>query len=135
MFLVFFVTSAVLLPFAYFKSLLYKLKQILKSQTTMEYAKSIAEVCSFLIFGLPVSLLTFITDCYYFWKNNFRDNLKKIVIEREPSTITNYSIHKIKKLCDKYTGHRIKAVFGIDFVKRFREDLDINSLLQFLIFG
>lgn len=129
MFLVFLVAPDVLLPFAYLKSLLYKLKEILNSQTTLYYAKSIAEIVFFLILGLPVSLLIFITDCFYFWKNNFRDNLKKIVIEREPSTITNYSIYKIKKLCEKYTSHRIKVVFSMDYAKKLRDDLDINSSL------
>ena len=41
----------------------------------------------------------------------------------------------MKFLCEKFIGSRIKAVNGVDYVKKFREDLDINSLLQFLIFG
>jgi len=69
----------------------------------MDYIKTITEVFLFLLFGLGSLYLTFITDCFYFWKNNFRTDLKKIVIEKEPSTITNFSIQKIKMLCDKYS--------------------------------
>jgi len=85
----------------------------------------------FLITGVPAVLLTFVIDCYYFWKNNFKSekDLKKIVIPRETNTITNDSIKKMKFLCDKFMGSRIKAVNGVDYVKKFREDLDINSLL------
>lgn len=72
-------------------------------------------------------LLTFLTDCYYFWVNNFRTQLKKIVIEREPSTITNDSVKKMKLLCLKYSNSKIKAVYSMDYVKKFREDLDIYS--------
>jgi len=76
-------------------------------------------------------VLTFLVDCYYFWKNNFKqDNqLRKIVIPREPTTISNDSIKKIKFLCDKMSDARIKAVYGVDYVKKFREDLEINNLL------
>ena len=137
MFAFFFIISAILLPFAYLKSLFYKMKKILQSKSTYEYAVRSSSMILFLITGVPTVLLTFLVDCIYFWKNNFKEekDLKTIVILREPSTITNKSIKKIKCLCDRFTHSRIKAVYGVEYVRKFREDQDINSLLQFLIFG
>jgi len=80
-------------------------------------------------------LLTFLADCWYFWEDNFRSELKKIVIEKEPSNINKDSIIKMKILCEKYSNSRCKAIYTIDYVKRMRVERDIGSLLQFLIFG
>lgn len=71
----------------------------------------------FLMFGIPIMLTTFIADCVYFWVNMFRKNLKKIVIEREQSTVTNFSIKQIGILCSKFAAHRVKALQQIDLVK------------------
>jgi hypothetical protein len=81
-------------------------------------------------------LLTFLADCWYFWEDNFREHkLNKIVIENDKSTINKNSIIKIKMLCEKYSHGRCKAIYTIDYVKRMREERDIASLLQFLVFG
>ena len=137
MFLYFTVISVILLPIAYLKSLWGKITKIKKAKTIYDQFILFIVAVMFLITGPPTVLLTFVTDCYYFWKNNFKpeSDLKKIVIPREKNTITNESIKKMKFLCEKFIGSRIKAVYGVDYVKKFREDLDINSLLQFLIFG
>lgn len=45
------------------------------------------------------------------------------------------SIKRIIFLCGKYNTNRIKGIYTIDYVKRLREDLGINELLQYLIFG
>ena len=131
MFIYFFIISAILLPFAYLKSLLQKFTNIKSSKTTLEYVINISAMIAFWITGVPTVMLTFLVDCYYFWKNNFKNEkeLNKIVIPRDSSTITIESIKKMKFLCDKFIGSRIKAVYGVDYVKKFREDLDINSLL------
>lgn len=86
-------------------------------------------VIFFGILGVPIMTLTLISDCVYFWINNFRFKLKKIVIDNEPSTISNQWIKKLKLLADKYAFNRIKAVFTIQFVSTFREDIDLNSQL------
>ena len=74
----------------------------------------------FCIIGFPVMLMTFLVDCWYFWVDNFRpeEDLKKIVIEKDPSTINKNSIIKIKMLCEKYSFNRCKAIYTIDYVKR-----------------
>ena len=90
-------------------------------------------------------ILTFISDCWYFWKNNFRKKqegegenekkLNKIIIDVEKCTIAHNSIKRMQSLCSNYSHKRIKAVHTMEYIKRFREDLDINKQLQFLVFG
>ena len=92
-------------------------------------------VAEFAVLGPLLMVLTFFADCAYFWINNFRTHLKKIVIEVEPSNITKKWVKKIKLLAQKYAFNRIKAVTQIQFVSKFREDIDINSQLQYLVFG
>lgn len=49
--------------------------------------------------------------------------------------ITMDSIKRIIFLCGKHNANRIKGIYTIDYVKKLREDLGINELLQFLIYG
>ena len=135
MFSFFVIISLVLLPFAFLQSLMRKLQQIFKAKTNLQQIGKIVYFITFTILGLPIMLLTFLADCWYFWEDNFRSKLKKIVIERDPSTINKNSIIKMKMLCEKYSHSRCKAIYTVDYVKRMREERDIGSLLQFLIFG
>lgn len=50
-------------------------------------------------------MATVLMDCYYFWKNAFRTQLKKIVIDRQESTLTMASMRRIEYLCQKYRSH------------------------------
>lgn len=137
MFTGFIFVSAALIPFAFLKSFVFKFKFIYQANSTQQIIWRSLRLIMFIFLGMGFMTLTFFTDCYYFWKNNFRKekHLKKIVIEREPSTITSQWIKKIKLLCAKYSFNRIKAVYMVEYVRKFREDLDINAQLQFLIFG
>jgi len=135
-FILFFIISCLLTPIAYVKSVVIKTKLVFQSGiSTSQMVLYAFNLLMFIVLGLPMMYLTFLMDCVYFWINNFRVNLKKIVIEREPSTITMSWIKKIKLIAAKYAFNRIKAIYTIEYVKKFREDLDINSQLQFLIFG
>ena len=49
----------------------------------------------FFLFGLPSLFMTLLVDCYYFWVSMFRKNLKKIVIERQQTTLTMKSVKDI----------------------------------------
>ena len=44
-------------------------------------------------------LMTLLADCYYFWKNNFRSDLKKIVVETEKCIITLDSFKNLVSYC------------------------------------
>lgn len=103
LFCVFVLVSALLLPFAYLKSLVVKIRLIFRSsQTTYEMTVSALNFLLFLLTGLPIMFMTSLVDCYYFWENNFREQLNKIVIENEPSTISSDSVKRILFLCNKY---------------------------------
>ena len=75
------------------------------------------------------------TDLYYFWKNNFRTNLKKIIINKKESTITNESIRTMKILTQKYVELKIKSIFTQDLVKTFRQMYTIKDNIQYLLYG
>jgi hypothetical protein len=90
----------------------------------------------FFFLGPAVMSLTFLADCWYFWKNNFRNKgLKTIVVKRDPSTLQQPMLKKMNLLSQKYLFKKVGAILSQDYVCKFRDDLDINSLLQFLIFG
>ena len=44
-------------------------------------------------------------------------------------------LKKMNLLSQKYLNGKISATLTQDYVWKFRDDLDINSLLQYLIFG
>jgi len=127
MFVLFIGVSAILMPFAFLKSLLLKFKLVFSQNATSDTVIKLVEFIIFFTLGIGIMLLTFLADCYYFWANMFRNKLKKIVIERDPSTITMSSIKKIKMLAAKYYYNRIKAVFTTDYVIKFRDDLNIYA--------
>jgi len=84
-------------------------------------------------------LLTLLADSFYFWKNNFRkksegegenqSKLNKIIIDMPTCTIAHTSIKRMQLLCSIYANNRIKAVHTMEYIKKFREDLDINRQL------
>jgi len=47
--------------------------------------KDYLELFMFVLFGIFILAITLVADCFYFWKNNFRTKLKKIVVETEKS--------------------------------------------------
>jgi hypothetical protein len=89
----------------------------------------------FLILGMPMLVLTLFSDFFYFWANNFRSNLKKIIIERQRSSLTNETIRQLKMLCSKYSNEKIKSVYSIDLVKTFRKSFNVKENIQYLLFG
>lgn len=126
-FSIFLIVSAFLLPFAYIKSLVFKIQQIFRAQNSSEMIKRTFVVVEFGFFGLLMMTLTFIADSIYFWINNYRVKLKKIIIDQEPNILSMSWIKKLNLLATKYAHHRIKSIYTIKFVSKFREDIDINA--------
>ena len=89
----------------------------------------------FALLGLPMLILTLFSDFYYFWANNFRSNLKKIIIERQKSTLSNDTIRELKMLCSRYSNQKIKSVYSMDLVKTFRKNFKVKENIQYLLFG
>lgn len=67
--------------------------------------------------------------------NNFRSNLKKIIIERKKSTLTNQSIRNVRDYANKYIHLKIKSVFTRESVLSIRQYYQVLESLQFLMFG
>lgn len=80
-------------------------------------------------------IITLFADLYYFGVNNFRSNLKKIIIERKKSTLTNTSIRNIRDYANKYIFHKIKSVYTREAVVSFRANYSVVDSIQYLIFG
>ena len=94
--------SIVMTPFAFVKSLIFKFQQVMSARSTKEQVIKLTMFLSFAALGLPILILALFADFYYFWMNNFRSNLKKIIIEKTKSTLTSTSIKDIVNLSNKY---------------------------------
>jgi len=132
---IFFIGSLLMLPFAYLKSLSVKAQLIFKGQNLRESVLNKLYFVGFMAFGFPSLIFSLGADMVYFWRNNFRSNLKKIIIERQRSTLTNDTIRELKMLCSKYSDQKIKSVYSIDLVKTFRKNFQVKENLQYLLFG
>lgn len=78
----FLVLSILMVPIAYCRALAIKLSKISKAVTTTDLISSCIGAIFFAALGCPLLIIGLLSDFYYFWKNNFRSNLKKIIIER-----------------------------------------------------
>ena len=86
LFIGFFVVTLILTPLAYIKSIFFKIREMYsKDKSKLIFFQESVRLVFFLLFGLLIMLFTLLADCYYFWINNFRTNLKKIVVETEKS--------------------------------------------------
>lgn len=131
----FFVGSIIMMPFAYLKALVNKGHKFMKATTMNEKGMAAAQLLLFTVLGIPFLLLGMATDFYYFWKNNFRTNLKKIIIQKIDSSLTNESTRTMKLLTFKYVDLKIKSVYSQDMVKTFRQMYSIKDNIQYLLYG
>ena len=72
--------SVILLPFAFLRSAVLKGSWFIKASTLKERGFFLAQLLGYLTFGVPGLVLGLFSDSYYFIMNNFRSNLKKIII-------------------------------------------------------
>ena len=69
-----------LIPFAYVISCLDKLNS---NNSILSFKDKLINVYIFIPFGIPILVLDAVADIFYFWWNNFRRELKKIIIVKE----------------------------------------------------
>lgn len=86
---VFMAGNIILSPFAFLQSLMIKFRRFLKANTVKKQILTLFFFLGFLVLGFPGLIINMLADLYYFGVNNFRSNLKKIIIERKKSTLTN----------------------------------------------
>lgn len=133
--IIFLIGNAILTPFAFVQSLFIKFKKFMRATALKAQIMTLCEFTLYAALGLPAMFLNMIADLYYFGVNNFRNNLKKIIIERKKSTLTNLSIRNIRDYSNKYIYHKIKSVYTREAVVSFRQNYSVLDSLQFLIFG
>ena len=106
-FTVFVITSFLLIPLAWVVGIIDKLGSLSDLKTLQD---KILNVYLFIPFGVPILLFDFVADLFYFWKNNFRVHLKKIIIERERSKLNHKTLRDVMKLCENLTSRKIKSI-------------------------
>jgi hypothetical protein len=79
-FSIFVLVTFALCPIAWIIGVIDKIKVFHLSKTNKE---KILNLGIFIPFGLPIMFLNSIADIYYFWMNNFRTELQKIIILKE----------------------------------------------------
>ena len=89
----------------------------------------------FIPLGAPILFFDTLVDLLYFWINNFRTNLKKIIIEKDKSTVSHRSLKEIMNICDNFKELKIKTIHTSEMIKQFRKKFQVNKNLRFLIFG
>jgi hypothetical protein len=133
--IIFLVGNVFLTPFAFLKSVYVKSKGVVNQPTVVKQLIKLAMFFCYLVIGLPFMVMNLVTDTYYFTVNNFRSNLKKIIIERKKSTLTNLSIRNIRDYSNKYISLKIKSVYTNEACLSFRQNYSVLESLQYMIFG
>jgi hypothetical protein len=81
-FMIFIIGSVIMIPLAYLKGILVKVNHALRSIRKVDKIKNWSKFFFYIVFGIPILILNLLTDFYYFWRNNFRSNLNKIIITK-----------------------------------------------------
>ncbi len=82
--LIFMIVTAIMLPFAYIAAIVKKVKLMRrkKSKIFIEdesdfHTPTIGEVIFFILIGVPLLILAWIKDIYYFLKSTYREDVKE----------------------------------------------------------
>lgn len=129
------VCSLVMVPFAYCRAIATKGGRVGKAVTPADMIKASINFVVFVSLGPVLLTIGMLSDFYYFWANNFRTTLKKIIIERKSSSLTNESIRQLNLLCSRYSSLKIKSLYSMDYVKTFRNRFLVKQNIQYLLFG
>lgn len=124
-----------MIPLAFLKTLMTNCQKVMRAPTITDKIKLFIWVLIYCGMGIPCLLLGIFSDFFYFWANNFRSNLKKIIIVREESTITSESIRSFTLFCAKYNMEKIRAIHCQDTVRTMRQKYLIKENIQYLLFG
>jgi hypothetical protein len=65
----------------------------------------------------------------------YQRNLKKVILARNSSNVSIETFKNLLSLCKEFLRKKIHAVYTKEFIKRFRKDMKINQMMQFLVFG
>lgn len=130
------VICGLIAPVAYLLSCGKKLKN-LYSQNSKEngYREKMIDNVGFFVGGIVILALNMVSDSYYFWINNFRTDLKMIIVEKDQTKITHASLRQFMATNQRYGENKIKSLSTNYLIKIFRQRFTVKQNLQFLIFG
>lgn len=94
----FIVVSQLLIPLAWIIGIFDKLGTLSSNHGKEKLMNNFA----FIFFGPIILELDFLADLVYFWKNNFRIELKEIIIPKDKSLISHNSIREYMAIGEKY---------------------------------
>lgn len=127
----FIVVSQALIPVAWIIGIFDKLA----TMKSVDGREKLTNNIAFIFLGPIILELDFLADCFYFWKNNFRTELKEIIIPKDKSLISHDSIREYNLLSEKYIENKIKSANTSQIIKIFRKRFLVQENIQYLIFG
>jgi hypothetical protein len=68
-----------------------------------------------------------LADIYYLIKFSFKKDLKKVVLDKNNTIISYKNYVKMSKFSHTLKRRGIKVVYAREFLKKFRDDLEIND--------
>lgn len=89
----------------------------------------------FIPFGPIILLADLVADFLYFWKNNFRTELKQNIILKKKSNLTHNSLKELDGYTSKMVNNKIKSVTTGYLIRHFRARYNVMQNLQFIMFG
>lgn len=128
---IFIVVSFALIPIAWIIGVFDKLNV---SNTNYSPGDKIFNLL-FIPFGPLILFFDVLADLNYFWKNNFRTDLKQNIILKADSELTHESLRDMDNHISKMGTNKIKSLNTIYLVKHFRHKLKVSQNIQFLLFG
>ena len=131
LFVIFTAISFALIPFAWIIGIFDKLNVTNTNYTIMD---KIANYM-FIPFGPLILVLDVFSDLIYFWKNNFRTDLKQNIIVKDDSELIHESLRDMESHISKMGTNKIKSLNTGYLIKHFRSKLQVSQNIQFLLFG
>ena len=130
-FVLFIVVSVVLIPFAWLIAIYDKRQSKNVSLSKMDKIANLI----FIPLGVPMLFLDVMSDLIYFWRNNFRDNLKQNIIVKKKSLLMHGTLKDLDIYESKLVKNKIKSVSSSYLIRHFRSRFNVIQNIQFIMFG
>lgn len=132
---VFLAISLILVPFAYLKALFFKFSLVVDGKDAKDMFQRLAYALVFMFTGPIFLVMACFVDTFYEIMHIYQKNLKKVILARKQENVRTETFKNLLSLCKEFLRRKTHAVYTKDFIKRFRQDMKINQMMQFLVFG
>ena len=103
--IVFTICNLVIVPFAYCKAFAHKIILYKQSKGT----KSLFSVIFFFFFGIPMLLMTVVTDIYWFIKHGYKWDMQRVQETLKYPQISLRAFNKFYNMVSKLPGEKYNA--------------------------